>query len=99
MYTKRLITLLALSLVISAYSRLTPASVMVTDQSTPSATPTTESTPTVAVPTQAFQPMSVIKIPAPSLENNLVGERTERDIYIYLPPSYGIPDSRFPVVY
>ena len=53
----------------------------------------------VAVQTEAFQSMNVITIPAPSLENNLVGEPTEREIRVYLPPSYGFPDKRFPVVY
>jgi pimeloyl-ACP methyl ester carboxylesterase len=75
------------------------APALATDQPVHAETPIVESIPTAAVPTQAFQPMNVVKVPAPSLENNLVGERTERDIYIYLPPSYGIPDSRFPVVY
>jgi pimeloyl-ACP methyl ester carboxylesterase len=43
--------------------------------------------------------LDLVRIPAPSLENNLVGELAERDIYVYLPPSYGVPDKRFPVVY
>ena len=53
----------------------------------------------VAVPTETFLSMNVITIPAPSLENNLVGEPAEREIRVYLPPSYGFPDKRFPVVY
>ncbi len=43
--------------------------------------------------------MSVVKIPAPSLAKNLVGEPAEREILIYLPPSYSTPDKRFPTVY
>ena len=43
--------------------------------------------------------MNAIEISAPSLENNLVGELAERTIQVYLPPSYSIPDKRFPVVY
>lgn len=56
-------------------------------------------TPTIAVPTEVFQSMNTIKISAPSLKNNLVGEAAERTIQVYLPPSYGIQDKRFPVVY
>ncbi|MBL8063193.1 MAG: hypothetical protein JNK32_09260 [Anaerolineales bacterium] len=60
---------------------------------------TATSTQPVAVPTQAFKSFNLETIPAPSLEENLVGEPAKRDIYVYLPPSYGIPDKRFPVVY
>lgn len=56
-------------------------------------------TPTIAVPTEVFQSMNTIKISAPSLKENLVGETAERAIQVYLPPSYGIQDRRFPVVY
>jgi S-formylglutathione hydrolase len=57
------------------------------------------STPTIALPTEVFNSYNLDTIPAPSLEGNLVGEPTKRDIVIYLPPSYGIPDQRFPVIY
>lgn len=57
------------------------------------------STPTITAPTEVFQPINTIKISAPSLKNNLVGEATERTIQVYLPPSYGIPDKHFPVIY
>jgi S-formylglutathione hydrolase len=53
----------------------------------------------VALPLEDFQPVNTFKIPAPALENNLIGEATEREIRVYLPPSYGIPDKRFPVIY
>lgn len=56
-------------------------------------------TPTIAVPAEVFQSMNTIKISAPSLKENLVGEAAERTIQVYLPPSYGIQDRRFPVVY
>ena len=56
-------------------------------------------TPTIAVPTEVFQPMNAIKISAPSLKENLVGEAAERTIQVYLPPSYGIQNNRFPVIY
>jgi S-formylglutathione hydrolase len=63
------------------------------------ATSTPSSVPTIVVPTEAFQSVESIKIAAPSLENNLVGELAEREILVYLPPSYGVLDKRFPVVY
>jgi S-formylglutathione hydrolase len=56
-------------------------------------------TATITVPTEVFQPMNIIKISAPSLEKNLVGEAAERTIQVYLPPSYGIQGKHFPVVY
>jgi enterochelin esterase-like enzyme len=43
--------------------------------------------------------MNMIKIEAPSLAKNLVGEPAERTIYVYLPPSYASSDKRYPVVY
>src|SRR5690349_5211484 len=59
------------------------------------ATPTT----VPATPIAIFQSMNTIKIDAPSLMNNLVGEPTERTIYVYLPPSYGASEKQYPVVY
>ena len=57
-------------------------------------------TPTaIPLPTEAFQAYQRETIPAPSLEGNLVGEPAQREIIVYLPPSYGVPDRRFPVVY
>ena len=61
-------------------------------------------TPTVvpAAPTPTrlpFRSMNIIMIEAPSLVENLVSEPTERTIYVYLPPSYGSSDKRYPVVY
>ena len=54
---------------------------------------------TATVTMQAHSSMNVIKIPAPSLANNLVGEPTERTISVYLPPSYPTSEKRYPVVY
>ena len=48
---------------------------------------------------QPFRSMNMLKIEAPSLSNNLVDESAERTIYVYLPPSYGSSESRYPVVY
>ncbi len=56
-------------------------------------------TPTVAVPTEVFRSMNMIKISAPSLAENLVGEPAERTIYVYLPPSYNTSDRHYPVIY
>jgi len=58
-------------------------------------------TPTTvpATATAAFRSMNMIRIDAPSLMNNIVGEPTERTIYVYLPPSYASSEKRYPVVY
>jgi S-formylglutathione hydrolase len=58
-------------------------------------------TPTMvfAAQTEAFRSMNMIKIDAPSLMNNMIGESLERTIYVYLPPSYGSSERRYPVVY
>lgn len=41
-----------------------------------------------------------IKVPGPSLAGNLEGDPTDRDVYVYLPPSYvSSPNKRYPVVY
>lgn len=69
----------------------------------PAATPAQPSpeasTPTMIPPTEAFKSFGMDTIPAPSLEANLVDEPAKRDIFVYLPPSYGDPNKRFPVVY
>jgi pimeloyl-ACP methyl ester carboxylesterase len=43
--------------------------------------------------------MNRIKIDAPSLADNLVGEPAERTVDVYLPPSYGSSEKRYPVIY
>src|SRR4051794_3871906 len=41
-----------------------------------------------------------IKIPAPSLKANLLGDPAEQDVTIYLPPTYDAsPSKRYPVIY
>lgn len=40
-----------------------------------------------------------LTIPAPSLENNLVGEAAEQGICVYLPPDYETADKEYPVLY
>ena len=39
------------------------------------------------------------QVPAPSLEGNLLGDPTERDVWIYLPPQYFESEDALPVVY
>src|SRR5574339_355082 len=61
-------------------------------------------TPTAlpAAPTatkQVYQSMNMLEIPAPSLANNLIGQSTQRTIYVYLPPSYNTSAKRYPAVY
>ena len=66
----------------------------------PAPTPTPVMPTTVpATPTAVFRSMNSIKIDAPSLMDNLVGEPTERTIYVYLPPSYGASEKQYPVIY
>ena len=41
-----------------------------------------------------------IKVHGKSLESNLEGDSADRDVFVYLPPSYATnPDRRYPVVY
>jgi Uma2 family endonuclease len=41
-----------------------------------------------------------IKVYSKAIEGNLIGDPAERDVTVYLPPSYqSNPDSRFPVLY
>lgn len=48
---------------------------------------------------KAPQRVLFLKVPAPSLQNNLVNEPTVQFNYIYLPPSYYTSKQRYPVVY
>lgn len=44
--------------------------------------------------------VETIQVPGPSLEGNLQGNATVRDVLVYLPPGYAAePDRRYPVVY
>lgn len=58
----------------------------------------------VALATLAAAPAEArtekIKVHGASLEGNLEGNAIERDVYVFLPPSYdSAPDKRYPVVY
>jgi hypothetical protein len=49
---------------------------------------------------QATGKLVEIEILAPSLKGNLLGDATEQNISVYLPPSYdAAPTKRYPVVY
>jgi len=53
-----------------------------------------------ATPTRPAGKLIEIKVPAPSLKGNLLGDPTEQDVAIYLPPSYeSAPAKRYAVVY
>jgi pimeloyl-ACP methyl ester carboxylesterase len=86
-------------LVLFAFVLISCAPATPVSQPTEANPPTQGSTPTLAAPTEAFQSVNMIKIPAPSLSNNLVGEQAERTIYVYLPPSYNTSDQSYPVIY
>src|SRR5262245_36906809 len=59
----------------------------------------------VAYPRQATQPARTgrlieVKVPAPSLKGNLLGDPVEQSIAVYLPPSYDTaPTKRYPTLY
>jgi enterochelin esterase-like enzyme len=53
-------------------------------------------------PVAGAKPVSVerIKVHGPALENNLEGDAVDRDVFVFLPPSYSKEKSRrYPVVY
>jgi S-formylglutathione hydrolase FrmB len=59
----------------------------------PTSAPTAEA---VGLP---VTPLNLREIPAPSLDGNLLGDPTEREVWIYLPPQYFESDEALPVVY
>ena len=53
-----------------------------------------------AKPTRAAGKLIEVKVPAPSLKGNLLGDPTEQGVAIYLPPSYeSEPTRRYAVLY
>jgi S-formylglutathione hydrolase len=52
-----------------------------------------------AAPTRTPSRYDTLVIPAPSLFQNQLGERDQREIRVYLPPSYFTLNTRYPVVY
>jgi S-formylglutathione hydrolase len=72
----------------------------------PSSTPTEAATgiPTKtpypsATPTKPAGSLNVVKIESAALAKNLIGEKAERTILVYLPPDYDTATKRYPVVY
>ena len=61
--------------------------------SPPAAQPTDEAS---ALPVSSI---NVRQVPAPSLEGNLLGDPTEREVWIYVPPQYFESDDALPVTY
>jgi S-formylglutathione hydrolase FrmB len=54
----------------------------------------------IVLPAQAQGTLEKIQVLGPSLVGNLEGDDPERDVYVYLPPSYQQEKSkRFPVIY
>jgi S-formylglutathione hydrolase len=58
----------------------------------------------VALGQQATSPATTsklveLKIPAPSLKGNLLGDPTEQPAYVYLPPGYESSNKRYPTLY
>jgi S-formylglutathione hydrolase len=98
---KKISLLIALSIgILAACSAPIGPATPIVPTSAPTATPLPTIEPTAtAVSTETFQPLNSVKIPAPSLADNLVGEAAEREITVYLPPAYSTPGKRFPTVY
>ena len=55
-----------------------------------------EAPPTSAVPVPADGEVITETVPAPSLANNMLGDPAEREIAVYLPPSYASSDAPLP---
>jgi S-formylglutathione hydrolase len=72
---------------------------------TTSANPT--ASPTAGIPTPTSTPVQAsttgqllwIDVPAPSLEENLLGDPAQKQALVYLPASYGTSGRSYPVVY
>jgi enterochelin esterase-like enzyme len=43
--------------------------------------------------------VQILKVPAPALANNMLGEPAEREALVYLPPSYFKTQDKYPVIY
>lgn len=52
-----------------------------------------------ATATQPAGSLNVVKIESAALAGNLIGEKTERTILVYLPPDYDASTKRYPAVY
>ena len=67
---------------------------------TPAATPIPTKTPSpTATATPLAGSLNAVKIESVALAKNLIGEGTERTIFVYLPPDYNTSTKRYPVVY
>ena len=66
----------------------------------PAATPISTKTPyPSATATKPAGSLNVVKIESVALAKNLIGEKAERAILVYLPPDYDTSPKRYPVVY
>ncbi len=53
----------------------------------------------IATATKPAGSLNTVKIESAALAKNLIGEKTERTILVYLPPAYDASTKRYPVVY
>jgi S-formylglutathione hydrolase len=73
--------------------------------STSPATPTSVPPSSTPPPTHTVEAESAksellwVDVPAPSLQNSLLGHSGEQQAVVYVPPSYYVSDTRYPVVY
>jgi S-formylglutathione hydrolase FrmB len=87
----------------AAETAVTPIPPTISPTSPPAPTETAVPQPTATTaPTETAVSqgdLTTILIPAPSLAGNLLEDPAEREIAIYLPPSYSQTDKRYPVIY
>jgi enterochelin esterase-like enzyme len=74
---------------------LTPSSTA-TQVTTGVATKTPRPTPTATKPAGSLNEVTIESV---ALAKNLIGDKTERSILVYLPPAYDTSTKRYPVVY
>ena len=100
MKTRFLIYILFITILITACAGQPPPSPSIAEPTVISPPEELQTTMTQApTVTQPIRRVQAITIPAPSLANNLRGEKPEREIYILLPPSYFTSEKRYPVIY
>ena len=91
-----IIWIVVLGLLLSGCGAGLPPGSTLTTAATGVSTKTPRPTPTATKPAGS---LNVVKIESVALSKNLIGEKTERTILVYLPPAYDTSTKRYPVVY
>jgi len=90
---------LHLTIVLGCLALVTACSSAATPAPTPAPSPLPPTATIVPAPTQALRPFTAVKIRSEALAQNLIGDRAERTLLVYLPPSYFASTRHYPVVY